>query len=85
MLEYGYSPFWVIFGDGEKFIPSEILSTLTEKQIESVFNFERDRVFHRQLKESGFRPMVEQLLELDDKDRKIFRTIFDRFFPKKHQ
>ncbi|WP_061232537.1 helix-turn-helix domain-containing protein [Leptospira noguchii] len=85
MQEYGYSPFWLIFGDGEKFVPIELLDSLSPKQVESTFNTERDRVFQRRLKESGLLPMVEQMLELDDKERKTFRTIFDRFFPKKHR
>ncbi|EMN60344.1 helix-turn-helix domain-containing protein (plasmid) [Leptospira interrogans] len=82
LLEFGYSPFWLIFGSGEKFIPKDFLASLTQKQITSVYEVEKDRVFLRQIAESGFRPMFEQLLELDERERKIFQAIFDRFFPK---
>ncbi|AJR16739.1 putative phage repressor (plasmid) [Leptospira interrogans serovar Linhai str. 56609] len=83
MLAYGYSPFWLIFGDGEKFVSKDLLESLTQNQIETIYEIDRNRVFNRRLDESGFRPMVERLLELDDdRERKIFLSIFDRFFPK---
>ncbi|WP_025184097.1 DNA-binding protein [Leptospira kirschneri] len=82
MLEYGYSPFWLIFGDGEKFVSKDLLESLSQNQIEVIYEIDRNRVFNRRLDESGFRPMVERLIDLDERERKIFLSIFDRFFPK---
>ncbi|MBE0302153.1 DNA-binding protein [Leptospira interrogans] len=85
MLAYGYSPFWLIFGDGEKFVSKDLLESLTQNQIETIYEIDRNRVFNRRLDESGFRPMIERLLELDERERKIFLSIFDRFFPGRRQ
>ncbi|EMO78553.1 hypothetical protein LEP1GSC126_0054 [Leptospira kirschneri str. 200801774] len=81
-MEYGYSPFWLIFGDGEKFVSKDLLESLSQNQIEVIYEIDRNRVFNRRLDESGFRPMVERLIDLDERERKIFLSIFDRFFPK---
>lgn len=82
MLNYGYSPFWLIFGDGEKFVSKDLIESFTKNQIETIYEIDRNRVFNRRLDESGFRPMVERLIDLDERERKIFLSIFDRFFPK---
>ncbi|WP_170875474.1 helix-turn-helix domain-containing protein [Leptospira alexanderi] len=79
-IEFGYSPFWLIFGDGDKKISLNFLS-LTTEQLAMSEEIDRDSVFVRQVNESGFRPMFERILELDEREQKVFLSIFDRFFP----
>ncbi|TGN00395.1 XRE family transcriptional regulator [Leptospira mayottensis] len=84
MMHHGYSPFWLIFGDGEKKISFNFLS-LTDEQLAVSEDIDRDSVFVRQVNESGIRPIVERLLQLDEREQKVFQSIVDRFFPNKYE
>ncbi|WP_032927770.1 helix-turn-helix domain-containing protein [Leptospira santarosai] len=84
MKSLGYNPFWVLFGDGDKKVPPEIFSELTTENHNHFEEIERDRVFMRQIDESGMRQSVERILELSRSDKKLFRIFFDRLFPEKH-
>ncbi|WP_061233760.1 helix-turn-helix domain-containing protein [Leptospira interrogans] len=83
MKSLGYNPFWVLFGDGDKKIPSEIFSELTQENHERFEDIERDRVFMRQIDESGMRQEIQRILELSRSDKKLFKIFFDRLFPEK--
>uniref|UniRef100_UPI0007740ABB hypothetical protein n=1 Tax=Leptospira weilii TaxID=28184 RepID=UPI0007740ABB len=83
MKSLGYNPFWLIFGDGDKKIPSEIFSELTQENHDRFEDIERDRVFMRQIEESGMRQEIQRILELSRSDKKLFKIFFDRLFPEK--
>ncbi|EMJ52040.1 DNA-binding helix-turn-helix protein [Leptospira interrogans serovar Valbuzzi str. Duyster] len=84
MKSLGYNPFWTLFGDGGKKVPMEIYAELTPENHERFEEIERDRVFMRQIDESGMREDIERILELSRSDKKLFRIFFDRLFPEKH-
>ncbi|EKR46152.1 DNA-binding helix-turn-helix protein [Leptospira interrogans serovar Grippotyphosa str. LT2186] len=84
MKSLGYNPFWTLFGDGDKKVPMEIYAELTPENHERFEEIERDRVFMRQIDESGMRKDIERILELSRSDKKLFRIFFDRLFPEKH-
>ncbi|WP_061266094.1 helix-turn-helix domain-containing protein [Leptospira interrogans] len=84
MKSLGYNPFWTLFGDGDKKVPTEIFAELTPENHERFEEIERDRVFMRQIDESGMRKDIERILELSRSDKKLFRIFFDRLFPEKH-
>ncbi|OMI18863.1 DNA-binding protein [Leptospira weilii serovar Heyan] len=83
MKSLGYNPFWLIFGDGDKKIPTEIFSELTQENHDRFEDIERDRVFMRQIEESGMRQEIQRILELSRSDKKLFKIFFDRLFPEK--
>lgn len=83
MKSLGYNPFWVLFGDGDKKIPTEIFSELTQENHDRFEDIERDRVFMRQIEESGMRQEIQRILELSRSDKKLFKIFFDRLFPEK--
>ncbi|WP_026131448.1 helix-turn-helix domain-containing protein [Leptospira santarosai] len=84
MKSLGYNPFWILFGEGDKKVPPEIFSELTPENHDRFEEIERDRVFMRQINESGMRQSIERILELSRSDKKLFRIFFDRLFPEKH-
>ncbi|EMM73341.1 DNA-binding helix-turn-helix protein [Leptospira weilii str. 2006001855] len=83
MKSLGYNPFWIIFGEGDKKIPTEIFSELTQENHDRFEDIERDRVFMRQIDESGMRQEIQRILELSRSDKKLFKIFFDRLFPEK--
>ncbi|UOG61452.1 helix-turn-helix domain-containing protein [Leptospira noguchii] len=84
MKSLGYNPFWILFGDGDKKVPPEIFCELTPENHDRFEEIERDRVFIRQIDESGMRKDIERILELSRSDSKLFKIFFDRLFPEKH-
>ncbi|WP_061286558.1 helix-turn-helix domain-containing protein [Leptospira interrogans] len=83
MKSLGYNPFWTLFGDGDKKVPMEIYAELTPENHERFEEIERDRVFMRQIDESGMRQEIQRILELSRSDKKLFKIFFDRLFPEK--
>ncbi|MCH1911773.1 hypothetical protein L9Z17_07585 [Leptospira noguchii] len=54
--------------DGDKKVPPEIFCELTPENHDRFEEIERDRVFIRQIDESGMRKDIERILELSRSD-----------------
>ncbi|MCL8268156.1 helix-turn-helix domain-containing protein [Leptospira weilii] len=81
MKSFGYNPFWLILGEGEKrFSPGawQLLNTGHDELFEKI---DRERIFVKQIEAKKIQKIIERILDLDQSDFALFKTVFDRMFP----
>ncbi|EMJ63370.1 hypothetical protein LEP1GSC051_2536 [Leptospira sp. P2653] len=81
MKNFGYNPFWLILGEGEKrFSPGawQLLNTGHDELFEKI---DRERIFVKQIEAKKIQKIIERILDLDQSDFALFTTVFDRMFP----
>lgn len=85
MKQYGYNPFWLIFGEGEKRFPPGAWQLLNTGRHELFEKIDRERIFMKQIEAWGIYHIMERIMGLNQSDLELFRTVFDRMFPEKSE
>ncbi|EKS08777.1 helix-turn-helix domain-containing protein [Leptospira santarosai] len=83
MKSYGYNPFWLLLGEGEKQFPPGAWQLLTTNEAELFERIDRERIFWKQIEAKNVYDIIRRILDLDPSDLQLFRTVFERMFPEK--
>ncbi len=83
MKSYGYNPFWLLFGEGEKLFPPGAWQLLNTGRSELFERIDRERIFMKQIEAKNVYDIIRRILDLDPSDLQLFRTVFERMFPEK--
>ncbi|AVQ10715.1 DNA-binding helix-turn-helix protein [Leptospira santarosai] len=83
MKQYGYNPFWLLLGEGEKLFPPGAWQLLNTGRSELFERIDRERIFMKQIEAKKVSDIITRILDLDPSDLQLFRTIFERMFPEK--
>ncbi|MGJ4785666.1 helix-turn-helix domain-containing protein [Leptospira interrogans] len=81
MKAYGYNPFWLLLGEGEKrFTPGawQLLDTGRDELFEKI---DRERIYMKQIESKKLYYIIERIMNLNQSDLELFKTVFDRMFP----
>ncbi|AXR64528.1 helix-turn-helix domain-containing protein [Leptospira mayottensis] len=81
MKVLGYNPFWLILGEGEKRFPPGAWQLLTTGQSELFEKVDRERILMKQIEAKNVLEIVTRILDLNQSDLVLFKTVFDRMFP----
>lgn len=81
MKTYGYNPFWLLLGEGEKRFPPGAWQLLNTGRDELFEKIDRERIYMKQIEAGGMYPIIERLMNLNQSDLELFKTVFDRMFP----
>ncbi|EKO89187.1 DNA-binding helix-turn-helix protein [Leptospira interrogans serovar Grippotyphosa str. 2006006986] len=81
MKAYGYNPFWLLLGEGEKRFPPGAWQLLNTGRDELFEKIDRERIYMKQIEAGGMYPIIERLMNLNQSDLELFKTVFDRMFP----
>ncbi len=81
MKSHGYNPFWLLLGEGEKSFPPGAWQLLNTGRDELFEKIDRERIYMKQIEAGGMYPIIERLMNLNQSDLELFKTVFDRMFP----
>ncbi|MFQ3857133.1 helix-turn-helix domain-containing protein [Leptospira kirschneri] len=81
MKAYGYNPFWLLLGEGEKRFPPGAWQLLNTGHHELFEKIDRERIFMKQIEACGIYHIMERIMGLNQSDLELFRTVFDRMYP----